>query len=162
MGTEPTPTRLAEILPGRWQIRASNLLHWLNGERLDPVVELSLNSTRPLILGELVQFATSDGKERVVRSRSIWNGNDFVTRKLGMRPSARRWTVPGTSEDGNVIVVRHGSGRSAGGGIDVLVRENSDASEIRALVARESENFELSLEDFASLSWFPVPSGGRP
>src|SRR5690554_6036269 len=159
MGTEPSPSILAQILPGRWQIRATNLLHWLSGERLDPVVELSLNSTEPLVLGEQVQFATSEGKDRVVRSRSIWSGNDFVTRKLGMRPSARRWTVRGASEDGNVIVVRHGSGRSAGGGIDVLVREGTDGSEVRALVAHDSQTFDLSLEDFASLSWFPTPAG---
>jgi hypothetical protein len=161
MENEPTPGRLAQILPGRWRIRASNLFHWLSGERLNPVVELSLNSTTPLVLGEQVQFATSEGKDRVVRSRSIWSGNDFVTRKLGMRPSARRWTVRGASEDGNVIVVSHGSDRSASGGIDVLVREGADASEVRALVARDAEVFELSLEDFASLSWFPEQAGER-
>lgn len=159
MGNEPTPGSLVQILPGRWRILASNLLHWLSGERLNPVVELSLNSTEPLVLGEQVQFATNEGKDRVVRSRSRWSGSDFVTRKRGMRPSARRWTVRGSSEDGNVIVVGHGPGGS--GGIDVLVREGADASEVRALVARDSDIFELSLEDFASLSWFPEPVGGQ-
>lgn len=158
MGNDPTPSSLAKILPGRWRILASNLFHWLSGERLHPVVELSLNSTDPLVLGEQVKFATSEGKGRVVRSRSIWKGNDFVTRKLGMRPSSRRWTVRGASDDGNVIVVSHGSAGSATGGIDVLVREGADSSEVRALVARDSEVFELSLEDFASLSWFPEPT----
>lgn len=162
MGTEPTPGHLAQILPGRWRILATNLFHWLNGERLEPVVELSLNSTDPLVLGEQVKFATNEGKGRVVRSRSAWSGNHFVTRKLGMRPSARRWTVDGASEDGNVIVVRHGSGRSAGGGIDVLVRDGADADQVRALVAHDSETFDLSLEDFASLSWFPLPAGSQP
>ena|SRR5690554_3363145 len=159
MDSEPNPGDLAQILPGRWRILASNLLHWLSGERLDPVVELSLNSTEPLVLGEQVRFATNEGKDRVVRSRSIWSGRDFVTRKLGMRPSARRWTVRGASEDGNVIVVSHGWGRA--GGIDVLVREGADASGVRAMVAQDSEAFELTLEDFASLSWFPERAGGR-
>lgn len=163
MGSEPTPSDLADILPGRWRIRASNLFHWLSGERLNPIVELSLNSTRPLALGEQVEFATNEGKDRLVRSRSVWSGGSFVTRKPGIRrPSARRWTVRGASDDGNVIVVKHGTGRSAADGIDVLVREGSDASEVRALVARESEMFQLSLEDFASLNWFPVPTGRQP
>lgn len=157
MRREPAPSSLADILPGRWAIRATNLVHWLSGERLNPIVELSLNSTAPFVLGELVEFVTNEGKNRVVRSHSVWSGDTFVTRKMGIhRPSARRWIVSGTSEDGNVIVVMHGSGGSATGGIDVLVREGSDADEVRALVAREAENFRLSLEDFASLSWFPV------
>ena len=156
MGSEPALSDLADILPGRWTIRATNLLHWLGGERLNPVVELSVNSAEPLILGEQVEFATNEGKDRVVRSRSAWSGNSFVTRKLGLsRPSARRWIVTGASEDGNVIVVMHGTGRTASRGIDVLVREGSGVSEVRAMVALESERYRLSLEDFASLNWFP-------
>jgi hypothetical protein len=61
-----------------------------------------------------------------------------------------------------VIVVKHGTGRSPSDGIDVLVREGSDATEVRALIAREAETFQLSLEDFASLNWFPVPTGQQP
>ena len=158
MSTHEAPSDLAEVLPGRWRILASNLLHWLNGERTNPVVELSVNSTDPLVLGEQVEFATVEGKDRVVRSRSIWSGRDFVTRKLGMRPSGRRWTVHGARVGADVIVVRHGSGRSLGGGsgIDVLVREGVNASDVRALVAHDAEAFALSLEDFASLNWFTV------
>jgi hypothetical protein len=156
MGSEATLSHLAEILPGRWTIRATNLWHWLNGERLNPVVELRLNSAEPLVLAEQVEFATNEGKGHVVRSHSVWNGSTFVTRKLGIRrPRARRWIMSGASKDGNVIVVKHGSGRSASDGIDVLVREGSDVREVRALVASESERFRLSLEDFASLNWFP-------
>ena len=163
MGSEPTPGDLAEILPGRWRIRASNLFHWLSGERLNPVVELSLSSTQPLARGEQVEFATTDGKDRVVRSRSVWSGDSFVTRKVALRrPNARRWTVRGASDDGNIIVVKHGKGRAPADGIDVLVREGSDATEVRALVAREAETFQLTLEDFASLNWFPVPTGQQP
>lgn len=158
MAKQSAPGHLVEVLPGRWQILASNLLHWLNGERVGPVVELSVASTDPLVLGEQVQFSTTEGKDRVVRSRSIWSGRDFVTRKLGLTSSGRRWTVHGTNGGGNVIVVRHGSGRSMGGGsgIDVLMREGADASEVRALVAHDAEAFALSLEDFASLNWFPI------
>ena len=159
MRSESTPSDLAEILPGRWAIRASNLLHWLSGERLNPTVELTVNSTEPLVLGEQVEFATTDGKDRVVRSRSVWIGDSFMTRALGIRrPIARRWNVSGSSEDRNVIVVVHGSGNSAADGIDVLVREGADASEVRALIAGDAEAFRLSLEDFASLTWFPTPA----
>lgn|SRR5690554_1854948 len=158
MANTGAPDIYAEVLPGRWQILASNLLHWLNGERINPVVELSVTSSDPLVLGEQVEFATSEGKDRVVRSRSIWSGRDFVTRKLGMRPSGRRWTVHGASTGADVIVVRHGTGRSIGGGsgIDVLVREGVDAGSVRALVAHDADNFALSLEDFASLNWFAI------
>lgn len=159
MANQGTPGIYAEVLPGRWQIMASNLLHWLNGERVNPVVELSVTSSDPLVLGEQVEFATNEGKDRVVRSRSIWSGRDFVTRRLGIRPSGRRWTVHGASVGSDVIVVRHGTGRSMGGGsgIDVLVREGADASSVRALVAHDADNFALSLEDFASLNWFSIP-----
>lgn len=158
MVNQAAPRDLAEVLPGRWKILASNLLHWLNGERRNPVVELSLTSTDPFVLGEQVEFATMEGKERVVRSRSIWSGRDFVTRKLGVRPSGRRWTVHGATAGSDVIVVRHGSGRSMGGGsgIDVLVREGSEVGDVRALVAHDAEAFALSLEDFASLNWFQI------
>lgn len=158
MAKQRAPGIYSEVLPGRWQILASNLLHWLNGERVNPVVELSVTSSEPLVLGEKVQFATNGGKHRVVLSRSIWSGRDFVTRKLGIRAGGRRWTVHGTSVGADVIVVRHGSGRSMGGGsgIEVLAREGVDVSDVRARVAHDADNFALSLEDFASLNWFPV------
>ena len=157
-------SRIAVVLPGRWRILASNLLHWLSGDHVHPVVEFHLSSAEPLVFAEEVRFATTDGKHRVVRSRDVWSGDSFVARETGfLRPGSRRWSLGGASDDGNIVVVRHRFGRpalrqSAMGtlsGIDVMVRDGADTGEVRALVAGDVEAFRLSVEEFASLAWLP-------
>lgn len=166
---------MTEVLPGRWRIMASNLLQWLSGEQVHPVVELQLSSAEPLVLAEEVRFLAADGKHHSVRSRAVWTGDGFVTRGDGiLKPVGRRWQLGGVNDDGTIVVVRHFAPRAARaqsvlgrlgrvrpnvGGIDVMVRDGVDGSQVRAQVARDFDAFRLSLEEFASLGWLPE---GRP
>lgn len=156
----PSVTRIAEVLPGRWNIRASNLVHWLSGERLSPVLSYEINAEEPLTLVDNVSYSTADGKHHVIRGQARWTRDGFTRRGSGMkRFSFNRWTVGGLSEDGNVVVIRHGKAQSASDGIEVIVRESVGNAEIRAAIAHEPEVFRLGLEDFACLTWFPAPRG---
>lgn len=163
--------RMTQVLPGRWRIQASNLLQWLSGDQVHPVVELQLSSADPLVMAEEVRFQAADGKHLSVRSSAVWNGDGFVTRGNGiLRSGARRWQLGGVSDDGSIVVVRHFASRSAlthpvlgrfaGArptrvGIDVMVRDGVDSSQVRARVGRDFDAFRLSLEEFASLGWLP-------
>lgn len=146
-------------MPGNWIIRASNHVHWLTGIRIDPMVSYGIASEAPLAMTDEVRFSTPDGKDKVVRGLGRWKQGEFFRRGPGLaRLLPSRWAVEGVSEDDNIAVLRFRKSRSADG-IDVLVREGAELPEVRAAIANEPEQYRLSLEDFASLTWLPAQQG---
>jgi hypothetical protein len=153
----PTPTLLASVMPGRWKVRASNLVHWLSGERLDVGVTIEPVSTDPLVVSVEENYRTTDGKRRSVFRLSRLTDDGFVGRRGAFsRLSPPRWSVKGLSADGAIMVIVHESRRAAEAGMEVLVRSDSDSEGARAAIAQDWESYGLTVEDFAKLSWFAV------
>jgi len=159
MRTAPDDRTLAEMLPGRWVVAASNFPMWLRGDRLNPVIEYGLISAQPLVLSDTVSYTKQDGAAKTVVGVDKWRGAGFLWRGKGLlRIASSSWTVPGVTEDGNVAVIRFSKSFATPAGIDVLVREGAPQPELRARVAGASERFGLSAEDFASLAWLAPES----
>jgi hypothetical protein len=160
MLTAPDEHQLADLLPGKWKIVATNFPMWLNGERADPTFEYTVRSTSPLVLGDDVTYRTADGTEKHIRGVDKWHGSGFVWRGTGLtRLVTSSWSVPGVSKAGTIAAIRFAKSLVSPAGIDIIVRDGVDFPEPRAAVASESERFGLSAEDFASLTWLSEQRG---
>ncbi len=122
------PDTLAEVIPGTWRVAASNEVHWISGNRVDPVVTVALVSREPLTVSVATRFVTGEGKKRAVLSTARWASDGFIERRKGLaRFAPSRWIVRGMSPDGSVLVIVHQLRQSAGDGIEVLIRSGTDA-----------------------------------
>ena len=146
---------LADLLPGRWEILATNFPVWLLTAHLNPSVEYELVREDPLVLASVIRFETEDGEEKEVHGRSHWTGEDFIRRGTGIRRLVKsRWSVGGVSEAGHVVTIRTEKSLVFPDGVTLIVREDVDTDHLRAHVANNSTRFGLTAEDFASLGWF--------
>lgn len=147
-------TTLAAVLPGSWVVAATNFPVWLIGERFQPRFSYDIISEHPLVLSDDVSYLTVDGEEKHIVGRDTWDGDEFRWRGKGLVGLlGSRWSVSGTSADGTIAVLRFSKSMATPAGIDVVVREEAQVPELRATVARATEEFGLSPEDFGSLSW---------
>lgn len=149
---------LAQILPGRWVIQATNIPRWLSEGRRDVVFEYRLLREHPLSLRHEVSFTEPDGARRTRIGRDRWNGTGFTWRPSGLRGLTRRgrWEVAAIRQ--GLVVLRFLETLSTPHGIDVVVEEGVDPGELRAVFAADPSAFGLEVEEFASLTWFtPVP-----
>src|SRR3712207_1270269 len=145
---------LAELLPGRWGILATNFPVWLLTAHLNPSVEYEVLREDPLVLASVIRFETEDGEEKAVHGRSRWTGEDFIRRGTGVRRLVKsRWSVGGVSEAGHVVTIRTEKSMVFPDGVTLIVREDVDTEQLRAHVANNSARFGLTAEDFASLGW---------
>ena len=145
---------LAELLPGTWTIAATNFPMWLTGERLDPTFSYGLVSANPLVLSDEVSYSTAEGEQKSIVGQDTWRHEEFVWRGKGLLKIAKsHWSVSGSSEDGHVVAIRFSKSIATPAGIDIIVREGVFQPELRALIARATELFGLSPEDFGSLTW---------
>jgi hypothetical protein len=152
---------LAGLLPGTWAVAATNFPMWLTGERLEPTFSYELIGDDPLVLADDVAYRTADGEQKHIVGRDTWNHEGFTRRGKGrLRLFASHWAVTGASEDGSVVAIHFSRSLATPGGIDILVREGVHHPELRAMIARSTEQFGLSPEEFGSLSWLaPGPRG---
>lgn len=145
---------LADLLPGTWVIAATNFPMWLTGERVDPTFTYGLVSTDPLVLSDEVAFTTSEGEAKTILGQDTWRGEEFVWRGKGILKVAKsRWSVSGMSEDGNVVAIVFSKSIATPAGIDIVVREGATVDEPRTMIARDTERFGLTPENFGSLTW---------
>ena len=159
MLTAPDEHQLAELLPGRWKVVASNFPMWLRGERTDPTFTYEVLGTGPLVLRDDVSYVDAEGQTKHVLGVDRWTGNGFRWRGKGLLRLAKSdWTVPGVSKAGTIAAVRFAKSLVSPAGIDIIVREGVDLPEPRAIVATESTRFGLTAEDFASLTWLGQPA----
>jgi hypothetical protein len=148
----------ADLLPGTWFIAATNFPMWLSGQRREPRFSYELVSTDPLVLSDEVSFLTAEGDQKRIVSRDAWKHDEFVRRGKGMlKPLKSRWHIAGAADDGTVLVLRFDQSFAAQGGIDIVVREGTSHPELRKAVARGTDAFGLSPEEFASLTWIAKP-----
>jgi hypothetical protein len=145
---------LRDLLPGRWEILATNFPVWLLTAHINPSVEYDLLREDPLVLGSVIRFETEDGEEKAIHGRSRWTGEDFVRSGTGLRRLVKsRWSVGGVSEAGDVVTIRTEKSLSFPEGVTLIVRDDVDTEQLRAHVANNSTRFGLTAEDFASLGW---------
>jgi hypothetical protein len=154
MPTAPNDSDLAAILPGTWIVRSTNLPVWLTRERTSPRSTFTLLKENPLTLRDDVSYRLVDGSVKHVLGVDKWAHDGFVWRGKGPLGLLRsRWSVVGANDDSTVVAIRFHKTLLRHAGIDILVREGADIEELRSLVARNTEQFGLSAEDFASLTW---------
>lgn len=152
---------LARLLPGRWRVKATNIPLWLTGERRDPVLEYALVRESPLTLSDRLGFQDPEGKQKSVRGTDRWHGTGFTWRASGPAGLFVRglWEVAGAQQ--GLVVIRFARSAASPGGVDVMVGEDVDATELRSTIAAAPASFGLALEEFASLTWLdhlpPLP-----
>ena len=157
-----TANTLAQILPGSWTIAATNFPTWLTGERRSPRFRYELVGQNPLVLSDDVFYVTAEGEEKHILGQDTFGvdryGNDefrWRGKKL-LRFFVSRWSVSGVNEDGSIAVIRFSKSLVTPAGIDIIVRADVEVPELRATIARATEEFGLSPEDFGSLTWLVV------
>jgi len=158
MLTAPDDHQLAELLPGRWKMVASNFPLWLGGDRIDPTFTYTVLGTDPLVMADDVSYTTGNGVIKHIAGIDRWHGEGFQWRGKGLlRILANYWSVPGVSAAGTIAAIRFSKSLMSPAGINIIVREGVEPPEPRAAVASESARFGLSAEDFASLTWLDRP-----
>jgi hypothetical protein len=65
--------------------------------------------------------------------------------------SRSRWEVAGARQ--GLLVLRYEKSLATDAGVDVVVAEGVDATELRSVIAAAPASFGLTLEEFASLTW---------
>lgn len=152
---------LADILPGTWRVAATNFPMWLAGDKRDPRFSYELVSREPLVLADDVAYRTAEGEEKHILGLDSWRHDEFVWRGKGLlKLFASHWSIVGVSDDGTIAAIRFSKSIATPAGVDILVREGVEHPELRAMVARSTEQFGLTLEDFASLSWLAPSANG--
>jgi len=146
---------LAELLPGSWTVAATNFPMWLRGDRSQPRFSYEVVSREPLVLSDDVSWIdTASGQEKHLLGTDTLRHEEFVWRGKGMlRFASSHWTVAGATDDATVAAIRFSKSAVTPAGIDIIVREGVFQPELRALIARATELFGLSPEDFGSLTW---------
>lgn len=149
---DAAPELLADRLPGRWRIVASNFPMWTSGGRENPSIEYELLKADPLALKDVVRYTSGDGKAKTVVGVDRWNGRELRWRGAGVLfLLTSRWSVTGIDKD--VLVIRFRRTLVTPAGVDVLVRDDADHVDARAIVAADTDGFGITVEEFASLSW---------
>ena len=146
---------LAELLPGSWSVSATNFPMWLGGERRSPRFSYEIVSRDPLVLFDDVSYVVAEsGQEKHIVGTDVLRHEGFVWRGKGwLRFVSSHWSVAGASDDGTVAAIRFAKSAVTPAGIDIIVREGTQQPELRALIARSTELFGLTPEDFGSLTW---------
>ena len=153
---------LASVLPGRWSIAATNFPMWLKGDRTEPHFSYELLAQHPLVLSDDVSYLDAEGELKHIIGTDTFAWDEFRWRGKGLlRFFASHWSVSGISPDGSVAVIRFSKSLATPAGIDIIVREGTEVPELRAMIARTTEAFGLSPEDFGSLTWLVPAASAR-
>ena len=149
---------LADLLPGAWIVAATNFPLWLSGQRRAPRLDYGLISREPLVLSDDVAFTMGpgkhEGKKKHILGRDAFKRDEFVWRGTGVLTLlTSRWRVTGVSDDGSIVVTHFTQSIGTPAGVNIIVREGAMQPEVRAVIAHATDDFGLTPEQFASLSW---------
>ncbi|MGV8969122.1 MAG: hypothetical protein ACOH1J_01595 [Microbacteriaceae bacterium] len=155
MHSAPLSFDPVQVIVGSWTMRATNLPIWLSGLTRAPRYEFVRETEGSLRIGETLSYATHAGSDVSVQSVNRTSGDKFVAHGPGLaRLSTLRWTIAGASADEVVMAVKFDKTRLSPAGVNILVRQGNERPELRKEVASDIAQFGLSVEDFASLTWF--------
>lgn len=147
----------ANALEGEWLIGATNIDQWSNGSRRDAHFSFTVDQESPLVVSEVQTYTGKDGKERRVALTSRFANGEFIARGRRLSTTMSRWSIGGIDRDRGILLVRLTHTRGGQDGLIVLVRKMAGLEELRAIIATHAGEFGIGPEDFASLSWLPVP-----
>ncbi|MCU1417943.1 MAG: hypothetical protein JWP32_2117 [Schumannella sp.] len=144
---------LSRLLPGRWTVKATNFPMWLSGERRDPVFEYGVVRQQPLTLSDRVAYVDASGRQKTITGTDRWTGQGFTWKMRGIAGLfvKSRWEVAGARQ--GLAVIRFEKSIATPSGVDVVVGEGVDATDLRSVIAADPASFGLTLEEFASLTW---------
>jgi len=87
-------TDLATLLPGEWEVRATNFPMWLTGKKLNPRFRYALLPGEPLRFDDTVVSNRADGTETRLRGIDTLKNDSLVWRGRGLLwLFASRWRV---------------------------------------------------------------------
>ncbi len=145
---------LAARLPGTWSVAATNFPMWLDGRRHNPEFAYETIDGDELMFADTVSYTTADGEPKTILGTDRLRGDEFVWRGQGLLKLVKsRWQVVGADDAFDIAVIRFSRSRLSPAGIDVIVRKNADVPAVRSTVAHATDQFGISAEDFASLTW---------
>jgi hypothetical protein len=130
---------------------------WLAGDRLEPEISYRTKKTDPLTLHHEVSYTNSKGVRRSITGVDRWIGDGFVWRGAGaLMPFTSRWSVHRTKSNDDILVIRFAKSLRTPAGLDVVTRSEFDSHRFRMAVAGAADEFALTQEEFASLSWLAL------
>jgi hypothetical protein len=145
---------LARLLPGSWEVAATNFPFWLAGTRLNPVVSYETITESPLVLRDVVSYETAEGIARTIVGRDRFSGSGFTWRGRGLLGLiASQWRVTGVNESHTVVAIHYERTVATPAGVDILIPVGTKVPEVRTIVATDAAAYGLTLETFASLTW---------
>ncbi|MGV8852199.1 MAG: hypothetical protein ACOH1M_06500 [Rhodoglobus sp.] len=145
---------LAAKLPGTWSVAATNFPMWLDGSRHNPEFTYDIVGGAELTLADTVSYLTSSGETQTIVGTDRLRGDEFVWRGQGwLKLLTSRWQVVGADDAFDIAVIRFARSRLTPAGIDVVVRTTASVPSVRSAVAHATEQFGISAEEFASLTW---------
>ncbi|GHD78017.1 hypothetical protein CLV85_1332 [Salinibacterium amurskyense] len=145
---------LAAKLPGTWCVEATNFPMWLDGTRHNPEFSYETAEGDELTFADTVSYTTRDGDQKTIVGTDRLRGDEFVWRGQGwLKVLTSRWQVVGADDAFDTIVLRFSRSRLTPAGIDVLTRKGVEVPVVRTTVAHATDQFGLTAEDFASLTW---------
>lgn len=145
---------LAAKLPGTWSVVATNFPMWLDGTRHNPEFSYETVAGDELTFADTVSYTTRDGEQKTILGTDRLRGDEFVWRGQGwLKVLTSRWQVVGADDNFDTVVLRFSRSRLTPAGIDVLSRTGVEVPAVRSTVAHATDQFGLTAEDFASLTW---------
>jgi len=145
---------LAARMPGTWSVAATNFPMWLDGTRHNPEFTYDTVGGEELTLADTVSYTTTGGEPKTIVGTDRLRGDEFVWRGQGwLKILTSRWQVVGANDAFDIAVIRFARSRLKPAGIDVLVRKDASVTAVRSTVAHATEQFGISAEEFASLTW---------
>lgn len=113
---------LATLLPGEWEVRATNFPMWLTGKKLNPRFRYALLPGDALRFDDTVVSTRPDGTETLLRGVDTVQGDSLVWRGRGLLwLFASRWRVIEVHAD-DLVTIEFDKTLATPAGRDVIAR----------------------------------------
>jgi len=124
-------TDLATLLPGEWEVRATNFPMWLTGKKLNPRFRYELLRGEPLRFDDTVVSNRADGRETRLRGIDTQRGDSLVWRGRGLLwLFASRWRVIDVHAD-DLVTIEFDKTLATPAGRDVIARAGVSIDRVR-------------------------------
>ena len=126
-------TDLATLLPGEWEVRATNFPMWLTGRKLNPRFRYELLPGEPLRFDDTVVSNRPDGRETRLRGIDTLRGDSLVWRGRGLLwLFASRWRVIEVHAD-DLVTIEFDRTLATPAGRDVIARAGVSRDRVEAV-----------------------------